>query len=261
MSVIYLAVSVNGDRTDLDVLPKLESSDASFGLRRVDTGVVLVASGTDWERVSTGYYKIVFTDPAADLDYEYSLKTAFEGITTHYVRKMSVGTVNNILTIPTNRFFSSEAEVIRLLGNFAVDLIFEDWSTTNESPVWNEILSYTDEIIHQYIGQYYNPELHKNNAYLRRRATILSAHQISQRRGNPALYMRESQRIYDEFEEIRSGRMHVPGAIPIGTQGPVIRNYVMQPSVLLPQRVVPFKSTGDSYPGEKNSYQPYLFVV
>lgn len=257
-TVINLRVTVNGALTDLDAPPTFTSTNNFFGIKETTTDTVAVIDQTPMTKKSTGEYTYTFTDVDEAQEYEYSFLTSFENETKTFSGKILPGTTNWNLSVPSVQYFSSETEVIRMLGKFGVELIMED--VGNQAYIWEEVLGYVDETIYQYIAQQYDPELHKTNRFLRRRATILAAHYLSQRRGNPALYLREATQIREEMEALRSGRIHIPNSVPRGNLGPVVRNYVMQPSRHFPQRVQSYKSTGDKYPSEKISYEPYLFI-
>jgi hypothetical protein len=260
-TVINLAITDNGSALELDEPPKFATSDYDYGIKRVDNDQVVVVSDTCLNENDLGNYTYTFADPStidSNTQYRVSFSYVYNGETTYKTAKIFPGTINFNLSIPSTRYFSSETEVLRMLGKFGVDLITEDIGNT--SYIWEEVLSYVDETIYQYIDQFYDSSSLKSNKFLRRRATILAAHYLSQRRGNPALYLREATSIRDELESLRSGRIHIPGAIPRGNLGPVVRNYVMQPFRHTPQRVQKYKSTGDDYPNQKISYEPYLFM-
>lgn len=263
-TVINLGIRRNGKLIDPDEEPRLQAFDNSYGIRRVDTFANVVPNATKLTRTNVGAYRFVFQNPVEDPDnrsfYEYSLKLKFDGVESTYVRRFGQGTLNLGLLAISYDYFSSEAEVARIMGRFALELIMEDWDAYDQSPVWEDILSYADETILPYVTQSYNvPEL-RRNSYIRRRATMLACHQVSQRRGNPGLYLQQVNSIMEELEEIRKNRLHVPGAKPIGNLGPVVRNYTMQPYIYHPQRIQKLKSTGDSYAQEKIDWHPFLFT-
>jgi hypothetical protein len=258
-TTINLTSYVNGLLTDLDSA-KLSDATATYGVKRTDTGATVVNDNTSFTHLAQGTYQYAFTDPAADLTYEIAFELTYGGETRRYTRISTAGTVSQNYLIPVDDHFSSEAEVIRFMGENAVILITDDWDYTDKSPIWNDILDFVDDTIWQNIEQHYDPTTHLGNSYLRRRATILAAHLLSQRRGNPALYARLADEVKEEFNDIRRGNKRVPRGTPIGNLGPVVRNYTMQPMRVLPMRVEKFKSTGDSYSNERIAYEPFLFI-
>ena len=260
-TTINLRSYTNGESTDLTSI-KLQDSAGTYGVKRVDTGATVVASGTSFTRLGVGVYQyIIDPDPADPLEYDYVIRIVTGGVTYYYPRLgESNSIISHIYTIPTSEYYSSEAEVMRLLGENATYLMTEDWEHIDKSPVWDNILSYVDETIDQYVGQKYAHADLVSNAYIRRRATILAAHLLSSRRGNPSLYIRERDNILGELDQIRSGRLHVMGAVPRGRTAPSVRNYVMQPTAYHPQRVIGSKSTGSDYTGVDKAWEPYMMI-
>ena len=61
-----------------------------YGVRRQDTGAVVVASGIALVRDSLGIYHLSWEDPAAGLVYEYVLRCVYAG-ETHYFAGIVVG--------------------------------------------------------------------------------------------------------------------------------------------------------------------------
>lgn len=70
---------------------KLSSFDTSYGVKRTDTGAVVVADGTAMTNIGTGVYAYTFTDPASDLTYEYSVEFVYAGETYHIVANIAGG--------------------------------------------------------------------------------------------------------------------------------------------------------------------------
>lgn len=82
MSTLTKTFRVDGILTDMgDVY--LSSADEAYGIRRNDTGAVVIADGTQMTAVSTGVYVYTFTDPAYGLSYTYVLEFTYGGETHH----------------------------------------------------------------------------------------------------------------------------------------------------------------------------------
>lgn len=77
-TTIRYRYKVGGVLADADAV-YLQSPDDSFGVKRRDTGAVVVASGTEMERVSTGVYAYTFDDPASGLEYIYYVRAERSG--------------------------------------------------------------------------------------------------------------------------------------------------------------------------------------
>lgn len=70
----------DGDLTDAVSL-KFNDPTGAYGLRRSDTGEILIAAGTDWDHVSTGTYEYdeAYLDLASDAAYDYWEDAFFDG--------------------------------------------------------------------------------------------------------------------------------------------------------------------------------------
>lgn len=258
-TVITLQAYTDGALTDLTSID-FQDELGTYGIRRTDTQAVITASGTAFPRIALGTYSYTFTDPAADLTYEYSLKIVTGGQTFYYTRIISQGTASNIYTIPTAGHYSSQSEVARLLGVNAISLMMEDWESNDTSAVWDDILESVDEDINFHIGHKY-PEDSFSNTFLRRIGTQLACARISARRGNPSLYVREANLALNKLELIRSGEANIPGILaPNYETGAHVRNFVMQPLGYHPMRVESTKSTGNQYSGLDFAFEPYLMI-
>jgi len=80
MSTITRTFRLDGVLTDMTTV-KLSSNDETYGVKRNDTGAVVVADNTAMTKLSTGVYTYTFTDPAADLTYTYTLEIVYGGET------------------------------------------------------------------------------------------------------------------------------------------------------------------------------------
>lgn len=71
---------------------KLSDATGAYGIKRNDTGAVVVADGTSLLNPSTGVYTYSFTDPAQDLVYTYALEFVHNGITYRITGQLTGGT-------------------------------------------------------------------------------------------------------------------------------------------------------------------------
>jgi len=60
---------------------KLSDPTATFGVKRNDTGAIIVADGTDMVKVGTGTYEYIFAEPAFNLTYTYWVEWVYGGET------------------------------------------------------------------------------------------------------------------------------------------------------------------------------------
>lgn len=74
---------------------KLQDKDGIYGVRRTDTGAVVVASGTAMTHTGGGVYTYTFDEPDDGLTYEYSVRVAETiggGSNTYYVEQTKTAT-------------------------------------------------------------------------------------------------------------------------------------------------------------------------
>lgn len=238
----------------------LANATDSYGVKRTDTGTTIVADGTPIPNVSEGSYSYDITDPTTGLTYEISVQVVYEGTTYEFVRtNAAASSITYYFLIPTDTEISSEAEVIRWLGERAAAIMTEDWNNEDNSPVWSEILGMTRDKIEISVNQFYDMDDLLTVPYIRRMATVIAAHYLSMRRGNPGLLVAMVNQIEDTLELIRAGKVYIPGARRLGHYGPIVRNYQTQPYRKFVQRPIKTKSTGDEYRGVKYSFEPYFY--
>ena len=60
---------------------KLSDQTGTYGVKRDDTDVVVVADGTDMAKQSTGIYQYSFTEPAVGLEYTAYVEVVYDGAT------------------------------------------------------------------------------------------------------------------------------------------------------------------------------------
>lgn len=77
---------VNGVATDADSPPILTDACATFGIKRRDTGQIVVAAGTAMTRTGVGTYTATFTAPDWGVPYCAAVQIIYQGVTTHCER-------------------------------------------------------------------------------------------------------------------------------------------------------------------------------
>lgn len=68
---------------DADAVVMADSAN-TFGVRRADTGAVVVVAGTAMVHVGVGQYSLTFVQPASNLTYLYSVKSTTTGVDTYF---------------------------------------------------------------------------------------------------------------------------------------------------------------------------------
>jgi len=260
MSTFFLKVQLNGALVDADTVAFASEPPATqYGVRRADTFVSVVSNGTAISRISKGNYSHNIVDPEGVKLYEYSLHIVHDNESFYVAGDFKPGNPKFCVSIPSLDHYTSQAEVYRMLGNYAVDLMMDD-TAGRDNETWDDMLEDADETIKMYVNQHYDPAILNTSTWVRRRATVLVSNIVSQRRGNPGLFNSRTDRVYEELNEIRRGRFHIPGIPTRGYLGPVVRNYIMQNRFRInPVRVDKMKSTGPSYPKEDISIRPFVF--
>ena len=251
--------NVNGRRSTLPTITFNDETGA-WGQFREDTQVVGISSGTELVSNLSGAYTHTFTDGDPATAYKYSLHLSYNNVDFYYVGRHGYNNVTKTITIPTTQHYSSEAEIRRMLGKYATELILDDDDMEDYRDVWDAVLYDVDDTINMYLEQMYDLDSLRNNSWVRRRSTILGMNFLSQRRGSPPLLVDRTQKVFEELEALRDGRFMVPGATVKGFQGATVRNYSLQNRYRRhPLRVVSTKSTGDTYDGITMALEPYVY--
>lgn len=260
MATNRLNIFVDGELVDPTSVTTGDSG-GSYGVRRVDDLYdIVVVEDLEYTLVSTGIYDYEFTEPEDDLSYEWAATIVHSGTTYYVGGVIPTGITTTTVVLPTTAtYYSSQAEVLRVMGTMAEALLLED--ATSKSAVWTDLLQDATDTIKMYVMQHYDPSTLNTNKWIRRRATILVAQLLSTRRANPPLYTTRVDRVYEELDMIRDNRMRIPGATVRHFQGPIVRNYDMQKVFHGHQgRVVDSKSTRSGhYSGESLALEPYVY--
>ena len=257
MSTLNLTILRNGQLVDPTSV-ELEDTTDTYGLKRTDTGATVVAAGTALSQVDEGVYSHTFSDPASDLTYQYVYEIVHSGTTYNHSYVAAAATnINNTVILPeTATYYTSQAEVYRKLGDVAADLLEDDLSQGNREFMWQDLLEDVTSTIDLYCHDYYESTALVSSNWVRRRATTLAASQLTTRRGNPSYYADQIQLILNQLEEIRAGRLTLPGVAERGYRGPVVRNYENELwRGYHPHRVEKSLTMGDGYSGEDISWE------
>lgn len=87
-TTINFKFKINGVLTDATTV-KLSDPTATFGVKRTDTDATVVADDTTMTHDGTGLYSHTFTDPAAELTYNYFVEVVYAGATYYFERNLS----------------------------------------------------------------------------------------------------------------------------------------------------------------------------
>lgn len=105
-------VSTTGGLLADPVSVELASLGGSFGVRRTDTGAVVVSSGAPMDNPQTGLWTYEFTDPEGDISYECSIKvtTADDELYFTFYRYVANEIVIDSLSSSTSQSSSDSAQ-------------------------------------------------------------------------------------------------------------------------------------------------------
>lgn len=148
MSKITKKFKVAGVLTDMTSVD-LESIDDTYGIKRLDTDAAVVPNNTPMIRESVGTYSYQFTDPALDLNYEFSIEFMYNGATYHIVEQFT-GPVSVVL----GTYYCTLSEAESLISTF---LDTNDWDNATDTQK-NKALAEATRIINSlnYVGKKYN---------------------------------------------------------------------------------------------------------
>lgn len=108
---ISRAFRVDGVLTDV-TSAKLSDPTGAYGVKRDDTGAVVVADGTDMVHESTGTYSYTFTEPADGLSYTGYVEFVYGGNTYHFEHDIPA------ITVSSDSLSVSYASLRRHLGRY-----------------------------------------------------------------------------------------------------------------------------------------------
>lgn len=109
-------VKVNGSLADADSLPVLRDATATYGIRRVDTGEVLVGvtpSPVEMTRASLGVYTYTFTAAELGVIYQYAVEVVVGGDTYRKTDTFALSSTDEDLEVEVALDDASINDVIR----------------------------------------------------------------------------------------------------------------------------------------------------
>ena len=134
------------------------------------------------------------------------------------------------LPCPTNEDFplayTCETCMARLFSQDGIDLRTDDTGGTKDDMVDDAIMDATDMINQHCLGLYPDTELFRSR-WVSRRACYLACHFLSQRRGNPAQYQDQYERIERELKQVQELIFVIPRIRPRNEVTPSMSNLVV----------------------------------
>lgn len=149
--------------------------------------------------------------------------------------------------------FTTRDEIERLFSADAVQVRIDDAADIlAETDVIDEVIADATEFVWQYLWTRYAEAQVVNRDWVRRRATYVAAHFLSQRRGNPGQFIDRFEQIKEELQLVYTCALHVPDAQVNTVQQPVVSNYVVDNRNYGPVIRVTEDSTG-GYPEQRTT--------
>ena len=111
--IVHRTFKVEGVLTDA-TSAKLSDPTGAYGVRRNDTGAVVVADGTAMSHVATGQYSYSFAEPAVGLSYQAWVEFVYAGNTYHLEHDIPAVTPDDDLTVT---YETLRREIGRFLGH------------------------------------------------------------------------------------------------------------------------------------------------
>lgn len=181
-----------------------------------------------------------------------------EGIVEANVKEINdvpvTGSSSTILggTLESIQVYTSQTEIERIWSTIGAQYrTDDDGDGSAESGVWNDIIIAATDEVNIYVLKWYEPGNLINNLMVRRWASIIGAFLLSQRRGNPAQFQSEYERVLNFLEEVSSGNKRIPRLPMRDDFTPSMRNYTIDHRFHSTKiRTVRKIQTGGSYSGE-----------
>lgn len=123
--------------------------------------------------------------------------------------------------------FTSEAEILRMVGDDGYEALLEDLDDNDKDSFLNDIIDYATAEITTRTQERYLDDSVANDKLVRMNATIIACHFMSERRGNGALWESKIERIYEWLDKIRTGELHLPNQEVLAPDIPIVRNHVI----------------------------------
>ena len=167
--------------------------------------------------------------------------------------------------------YTTQAEIERIAyGEDGVPLIVDDITPGEESTFWVELTEDATDFINEVASLRYDPVDMADSRWVRSRSTWVGAYFLSQRRGNPALFVNRFDEITDELQRVAEGKIIIPRLPTRENFTPAMSNIVVNDYFNVHKlRVHPSISTGGGgknqdiapiYPWEWLSIA-YLFIT
>ncbi len=162
-------------------------------------------------------FQLIFVNTAAYVQYA-TLSTA---LTIAEDTELDLGWA--VLYEPQVDWLSSRAEMESVFSINGVAWRSDD-DVTDFDALVNDCIEEATLTFFEAAFKFYDPDSLVGSRWVRRRVSYMACHDLSQRRGNPALFCEKMEKIEAELERLRAGRLMIPGAVPAESMSPAMAN-------------------------------------
>lgn len=149
--------------------------------------------------------------------------------------------------------FSTKTEIEQLFSQVGVTLRLDDTADADASTdVVAQIIDDATGIMLTYLWDQYEVATLAASAWVRTRATYISAYLLSMRRGNDAQFVDRYSRILEELQLIYNRQLKIPMMNVLTTTQPTLANYMIDNRSFGPAVRVTADSVG-TYPGQRTA--------
>lgn len=144
--------------------------------------------------------------------------------------------------------YTSRAELGRVLSINGLEAwLDDDGDGSDESDIVSDVINETTDYINLYCEGWYETSDMADNLWVRSQAKYIGCYFLSQRKGNPALYTAQFDRITKLLEKIHSGTLQIPRLSTKMDLTPALSNVRVDDRFRIAKtRVQPSISTGGS---------------
>ncbi len=148
--------------------------------------------------------------------------------------------------------YTSWEEITRLFSAKGVDLRVDDLTDNAELTAYKrELCEDSTDIANSYFLGLYDADDLALSRWVRMRVTWIACYLLSQRRGNPALFIQRYQDCLLDFERVQNGIMSIPNVATSANLAPKMSNIIIdQRHAVQKARVVDSTSTGGVSEGQ-----------
>lgn len=161
-------------------------------------------------------------------------------------------------TIPYT--YITRADIESVFSHTGVSLRVDDLTnSTVLDNFWNELIYEATDIINQYCEMFYAPSDLATSYWVKTRAKWVGAYLLSQRRGNPALFLQRYEEIIEELIAVSQGELLIPRLPTREDLVPTLSNQVVDDRFRIRKlRTHPEISTGNSSGRQDLSIEPTI---